>query len=147
MLCLSHTLSSCVLRRLTLTHVTCSALLRVLGNETTPQVKDEAAALATAAGGTLRVGALPGAGAPPAALAAAAAAPPDVLIATPARVATCLRDGLFRSGALSRGLQFLVLDEADLLLSFGHEADVTFVASKLPRGVQTMLVSATCRCA
>ena len=39
-----------------------------------------------------------------------------------------------------------VLDEADLLLSFGHEADVAFIASKLPRGVQAMLVSATCRC-
>jgi len=38
-----------------------------------------------------------------------------------------------------------VLDEADLLLSFGHEEDVTFIASKLARGVQAMLVSATCR--
>ena len=71
------------------------------------QVRDEAAALATACGGTLRVGQLPGAGAPAAALAAAAASPPDVLVATPARVATALRDGLFRHGSVSRGLQFL----------------------------------------
>jgi hypothetical protein len=53
------------------------------------------------------VGQLPGAGAPAAALAAAAASPPDVLVATPARVATALRDGLFRHGSVSRGLQFL----------------------------------------
>ena len=119
----------------------------------------------------LRVAQLPGAGAPQAALAAAAAAPPDVLVATPARVAQALRENLFRHGSISRGLQllgapkrscsntssttprvltppfalFAVLDEADLLLSFGHEADVAFIASKLPCGVQAMLVSATCR--
>jgi hypothetical protein len=78
------------------------------------QVRDEAAALATACGGTLRVGQLPGAGAPAAALAAAAASPPDVLVATPARVATALRDGLFRHGSVSRGLQFLGEQCADM---------------------------------
>jgi hypothetical protein len=71
------------------------------------QVRDEAAALAAAAGGTLRVGQLPPAGAPAAALAAAAAAPPDLLVATPARVAQALREGLFRPGAITRGLQLL----------------------------------------
>lgn len=39
-----------------------------------------------------------------------------------------------------------VLDEADMLLSFGHEEDVASIAAKLGRGVQCMLVSATCRC-
>ena len=71
------------------------------------QVRDEAAALAAAAGGTLRVGQLPPAGAPAAALAAAAGAPPDLLVATPARVAQALREGLFRPGAITRGLQLL----------------------------------------
>ena len=40
-----------------------------------------------------------------------------------------------------------VLDEADLLLSFGHEDDIGAIAAKLPRGCQCMLVSATARCA
>ena len=71
------------------------------------QVRDEAAALASAAGGTLRIGQLPPAGAPAAALAAAAGAPPDLLVATPARVAQALREGLFRPGAITRGLQLL----------------------------------------
>jgi superfamily II DNA/RNA helicase len=38
-----------------------------------------------------------------------------------------------------------VLDEADLLLSFGHEEDIGAIAAKLPRGCQCMLVSATAR--
>jgi superfamily II DNA/RNA helicase len=38
-----------------------------------------------------------------------------------------------------------VLDEADLLLSFGHEDDIAAIAAKLPRGCQCMLVSATVR--
>ena len=71
------------------------------------QVRDEAVALAAAAGGVVRVAQLPGAGAPQAALAAAAAAPPDVLVATPARVAQALRENLFRHGSISRGLQLL----------------------------------------
>jgi ATP-dependent RNA helicase DDX56/DBP9 len=37
----------------------------------------------------------------------------------------------------------LVLDEADLVLSYGHEADVRAVVRRLARGYQGWLVSAT----
>jgi hypothetical protein len=90
-----------------LTRADAPAAARPPPHAPTHQVRDEAAALAAAAGGTLRVGQLPAAGAPAAALAAAASAAPDVLVATPARVAAALRDGHFRPGALTRGLQFL----------------------------------------
>lgn len=63
----------------------------------------------------MRVAQLPGAGAAQAALAAAAAAPPDVLVATPARVALALRDNLFRHGSISRGLQLLGASEHSAL--------------------------------
>lgn len=39
-----------------------------------------------------------------------------------------------------------VLDEADLLLSFGYEDDLAVIARKLPHKCQRMLVSATIKC-
>jgi len=86
---------------------TLTAFLRRAPGPSPSQVRTEAASLAAFAGGAVRVGQLPGTGAAAAALAAAAAAPPDLLVATPARVAQALRDGLFRPGALTKGLQFL----------------------------------------
>jgi ATP-dependent RNA helicase DDX56/DBP9 len=48
------------------------------------------------------------------------------------------------SSALSvEKLTHLVLDEADLVLSYGYEEDLQNVAKKIPKGVQTMLTSAT----
>jgi ATP-dependent RNA helicase DDX56/DBP9 len=66
-----------------------------------------------------------------------------VLVATPARAAECIRGGLFPPGALKSGLELLVLDEADLLLSFGYEDDIRWVADAVQRGCQCMLLSAT----
>ena len=36
---------------------------------------------------------------------------PDLVVATPGRVAACLRDGIITSDALQQGLSMLVLDE------------------------------------
>ncbi|PKS11960.1 hypothetical protein jhhlp_001256 [Lomentospora prolificans] len=64
---------------------------------------------------------------------------PDIVISTPARTWSNIS-----SSALSLDkLTHLVLDEADLVLSYGYEDDLRNVAKKLPKGVQTILMSAT----
>ncbi|OGM46090.1 ATP-dependent RNA helicase dbp9 [Aspergillus bombycis] len=64
---------------------------------------------------------------------------PDLVISTPARVVTNLG-----SSALSlENLTHLVIDEADLVLSYGYEEDINALAKAIPRGVQTFLMSAT----
>lgn len=40
-------------------------------------------------------------------------------------------------------LTHLVLDEADLVLSYGYDEDLQNVASSVPKGLQTTLMSAT----
>lgn len=40
-------------------------------------------------------------------------------------------------------LTHLVLDEADLVLSYGYDEDLEKVARGLPKGVQTVMTSAT----
>ncbi|KAE8385308.1 ATP-dependent DNA/RNA helicase [Aspergillus alliaceus] len=64
---------------------------------------------------------------------------PDLVVSTPARVVTNLG-----SSALSlENLTHLVIDEADLVLSYGYEDDINALAKAIPRGVQTFLMSAT----
>lgn len=64
---------------------------------------------------------------------------PDIVIATPASAAASLN-----SGALSlESLAHLVIDEADLVLSYGYDEDLQNVAKILPKGIQTILMSAT----
>ncbi|EPX71727.1 ATP-dependent RNA helicase Dbp9 [Schizosaccharomyces octosporus yFS286] len=64
---------------------------------------------------------------------------PDIVISTPSR---CVVH--FSSGALSlEKIKFLVIDEADLILSFGYQDDMSNLSKALPRGVQTLLMSAT----
>ena len=64
---------------------------------------------------------------------------PDVLVATPARVRTHLD-----SSALDiKNLSCLVVDEADLVLSYGYEEDILSIAEALPGHVQALLMSAT----
>jgi len=119
------------------------ALVLVPTSELASQVRAESASLCAHAGGDLRSSTLPPTGSPANALKAAARAAPDVLIATPARVTLCLRDQLFQSGAITRSLQFLVLDEADLLTGYGYSNDLQHLASHVPRSCRSMLVSAT----
>lgn len=64
---------------------------------------------------------------------------PDVVISTPARLVQQLKNG-------SIDLSFvktLVIDEADLVLSFGYTEDVHTITSKMPKIFQGLLMSAT----
>jgi ATP-dependent RNA helicase DDX56/DBP9 len=64
---------------------------------------------------------------------------PDIVVATPARASVNLNTASFSLDHLSH----LVIDEADLVLSYGYDEDLQNVAKILPRGVQTILMSAT----
>ncbi|RDW59820.1 ATP-dependent RNA helicase dbp9-like protein [Coleophoma cylindrospora] len=64
---------------------------------------------------------------------------PDIVIATPARASLNIN-----TSALSlEHLAHLVIDEADLVLSYGYDEDLQNVAKVMPKGVQTVLMSAT----
>lgn len=61
------------------------------------------------------------------------------MIATPARASTNLN-----LSALSlENIAHLVIDEADLVLSYGYNEDLQNVARFIPKGVQSILMSAT----
>ncbi|KAK5268343.1 ATP-dependent DNA/RNA helicase, partial [Exophiala xenobiotica] len=50
----------------------------------------------------------------------------------------------FNSGGVSlEHVSQLVIDEADIVLSYGYEDDMTAISAALPRNVQTFLISAT----
>ena len=64
---------------------------------------------------------------------------PDIVVTTPARASLNLS-----TSALSlQGLTHLVIDEADLVLSYGYEEDLQIVAKAVPDGVQKYLMSST----
>ena len=63
----------------------------------------------------------------------------DVVVATPGR----LLDHMGRRNTDFRGLQVLVLDEADRMLDMGFLPDVRRIIAALPRERQTLLFSAT----
>ena len=64
---------------------------------------------------------------------------PDIVISTPARAVVNINNS-----ALSlEKLTHLVIDEADLVLSYGYEEDMQNLAKAVPRGIQTLLMSAT----
>merc|ERR1739841_462323 len=101
------------------------------------QVRRACAKLLRECAPTTRAGELPAASAGTGALRQTAGSPPDVLAATPARVAECVREGYFPPGALEDGgLDVVVLDEADLLLSFGYAEDIKRVMRAVKRGTQ-----------
>ncbi len=62
------------------------------------------------------------------------------VVATPGRLATLLASG---SVALERSVHTLIIDEADLMLSYGYEEDTRRVVSAVPRICQSLLMSAT----
>lgn len=64
---------------------------------------------------------------------------PDVVISTPGRARQNIGSGYLSLESLSH----LVIDEADLVLSYGYEDDLDAISKALPRGVQTFLMSAT----
>ncbi|EON65606.1 ATP-dependent RNA helicase dbp9 [Coniosporium apollinis CBS 100218] len=66
---------------------------------------------------------------------------PDVVVATPGRTIVNLNSGALKLD----GLSHLVIDEADLVLSYGYDEDLENISRALSKGVQTFLVSATLR--
>eukprot|EP00889_Picochlorum_renovo_P003250 jgi/Picre1/30280/NNA_005644.t1 len=67
----------------------------------------------------------------------------SVVVSTPGRVAELIRSKVVRGDMLGSNLTFLVLDEADLLLSYGYEEDMDVISPCIPRSCQCMLTSAT----
>jgi ATP-dependent RNA helicase DDX56/DBP9 len=64
---------------------------------------------------------------------------PDIVVATPSRAWNSVN-----SSALSlEKLTHLVLDEADLILSYGYNEDLENLSGAIPKGVQTIMMSAT----
>ena len=64
---------------------------------------------------------------------------PDIVVATPARAAQSLQNSALSVDKLTH----LVIDEADLVLSYGYDDDLQIIADAVPKGVQTSLMSAT----
>lgn len=64
---------------------------------------------------------------------------PDLVVSTPTRVIA----NLGNSALTLENLAHLVIDEADLVLSYGYNEDMQALAKAIPRGVQTFLMSAT----
>lgn len=64
---------------------------------------------------------------------------PDIVVATPARAFLNISTSALSLDSLTH----LVIDEADLVLSYGYEEDLHNVAKTIPSGIQTFLMSAT----
>ena len=112
-------------------------LILVPTKELCEQILQEAKLLALACNGAIRVTSLSGEGR---ALRQSATTAGQIVVATPGRVAELMRGGV---SVVGEHTFFLVLDEADLLLSYGYEEDMAVIAPAVPRSCQCMLVSAT----
>merc|ERR1719510_717287 len=66
---------------------------------------------------------------------------PDIIVGTPSRVLMHMEAGHLDD--LKNTLEILVLDEADLIVSFGYEAEVKKLLTRLPSIYQSVLTSAT----
>lgn len=64
---------------------------------------------------------------------------PDIIVATPSRISLNLGTSALSLDTLTH----LVIDEADLVLSYGYEEDLNSLAKTIPQGVQKILMSAT----
>lgn len=67
------------------------------------------------------------------------ASSPDIIVATPARAALQISASTLSLDSL----RTLAIDEADLVLSYGYEEDLHNISESIPRGIQTMMISAT----
>lgn len=65
---------------------------------------------------------------------------PDIVVATPAKVLAQLKSETLN---LKEGLETIIIDEADLVFSFGFEKDLKDVLEYLPPIYQAILASAT----
>ena len=64
---------------------------------------------------------------------------PDIVITTPARAAQNIKTSALSVSSVGH----LVIDEADIVLSYGYDDDLRVVSESVPKGLQTFLVSAT----
>ncbi|EPE07347.1 atp-dependent rna helicase dbp9 [Ophiostoma piceae UAMH 11346] len=64
---------------------------------------------------------------------------PDIIVSTPARAWHAVSSSFLSLEKLTH----LVLDEADLVLSYGYSKDLEQIAASLPKSIQTTLMSAT----
>jgi len=64
---------------------------------------------------------------------------PEIIVATPGLILNHMNS----SNLSLQNVKSLVIDEADLVLSYGHESDLQQIFSRLPKTVQTYLMSAT----
>lgn len=76
-------------------------------------------------------------------LRAALAGSPDILVSTPACIPKCFSAGVLQTASLNNALKFLILDEADLLLSYGYEDDLKALTALVSKSCQCLLMSAT----
>lgn len=116
------------------------ALILVPTRELAEQIRTEAAEMAAKCGEEITATAMLSEGA---AARAAAARAGQIVVSTPARIAALMKDRVLVPKLLERTLRTLVLDEADLLLSYGYEKDVAVLAPAIPRACQCILMSAT----
>ncbi len=65
---------------------------------------------------------------------------PDIIVGTPSRILAHLKEGHME---LKDSLEMLVIDEADLIFSFGYGDDVEGILRRLPNTYQSILTSAT----
>ncbi|PNW75448.1 hypothetical protein CHLRE_12g526850v5 [Chlamydomonas reinhardtii] len=117
------------------------AIILVPTRELCQQVAEEAAATAQHCGADITATALIAEGGQQ--LKRAVATAGHIVVSTPGKIATALREGLLPAAALTSRLAVLVLDEADLLLSYGYEEDLQLLAPQVPRSCQCILMSAT----
>jgi len=68
---------------------------------------------------------------------------PSMLVTTPSSLLALVREKKSTIPPLSDLLKILVIDEADLMFSFGYEEDMRGMCTLLPATYQAMLVSAT----
>ncbi|XP_071168075.1 probable ATP-dependent RNA helicase DDX56 [Mytilus edulis] len=65
---------------------------------------------------------------------------PDIVVGTPTRILAHIQAGNL---SIKDTLEMLVIDEADLVFSFGYEDDVKAIIKQLPKIYQAFLMSAT----
>ncbi|KRY47858.1 putative ATP-dependent RNA helicase DDX56 [Trichinella britovi] len=65
---------------------------------------------------------------------------PDIVVSTPSRLLAQLKQNNL---SLRETLKYFVVDEADLVLSYGYESEMTEIISYLPNNYQAFLTSAT----
>ncbi|KAI3777189.1 hypothetical protein L1987_46985 [Smallanthus sonchifolius] len=76
-------------------------------------------------------------------MATALAGPPHIFVSTPACVQRCLSSGVLQAKSIQDSLSILVLDEADLLFTYGYEKNLKDLKAHIPKRCQCLLMSAT----